>query len=93
VIDGGGWKQSGIIEFSTDKKFFCDLQTDTAAKTMRIRSQLDTTENYFLHYSLSHDGDIMLTGRWKGDTIEVLMNKYDLDNYLLHRERFKWITN
>jgi hypothetical protein len=92
VIDGGNWKQSGIIEFVTGKKFFCNIQADTVKKIIRVQSQTDSTENYLLHYSMRNDNDILLKGLYKKDSIEVLMIKYDLNNYLLYREKFKWIT-
>jgi hypothetical protein len=92
VIDGGNWKQSGIIEFVTGKKFFCNIQVDTVKKIIRVQAQSDTTENYSLHYFLQNNNDILLNGFYKKDSIEVLMNKYDLNNYLLYREKFKWIT-
>ena len=92
VIDGGNWKQSGIIEFSTGKKLFCNLIVDTVKKTIRVQSQSDTVENYLLHYFTQKDNKILLKGTWEKDSIEVLMNKYDLNNYLLYKEKFTWIT-
>jgi hypothetical protein len=92
VIDGGNWKQSGIIQFSSGKKLFCNIKADTIKKLISIQPQIDTSENYTLHYSIRKDSCMVLNGIWKTDSIEVLMNKYDLNNYLLHREKFTWIT-
>lgn len=92
VIDGNAWKQSGIIEFGTGKKFFCNIQADTIKKIIKVQSQTDTTENYLFHYLIQNDNDLLLKGIYKKDSIKVLMNKYDLNNYLLYREKFKWIS-
>ncbi|HXL56564.1 MAG TPA: hypothetical protein VN958_09925, partial [Chitinophagaceae bacterium] len=92
VIDGSNWKQSGIIEFGTGKKLFCNIEVDTVKKIIKVQSQSDTTENYWLYYFTQKGNDILLRGTWKKDSIEVLMNKYDLNNYLLYREKFTWIT-
>jgi hypothetical protein len=92
VIDGGNWKQSGIIEFGTGKKLFCNLIVDTVKKIVRVESQSDTAENYLLHYFTQKDNKILLKGNWNKDSIEVLMNKYDLNNYILYKEKFTWIT-
>jgi len=92
VIDGSNWKQSGIIEFGTGKKLFCNIEVDTVKKIIKVQSQSDTTENYLLYYFTQKGNDILLRGTWKKDSIEVLMNKYDLNNYLLYREKFTWIT-
>jgi hypothetical protein len=91
VIDGNNFQQSGIIEFNTGKKFHCNVKADTVKKTISIQSQSDTTQSYLLHYLMQRD-DILLKGIWGKDSIEVLMNKYDLNNYLLYREKFTWIT-
>lgn len=92
VVDGGNWKQSGRIEFGSGKKILYDLQADTVKKVIKMQSQSDTTKIYLLDYTLQKNKDILLKGIWKKDSIEVLMNKYDLDNYLLYREKFTWIT-
>jgi hypothetical protein len=92
VIDGGNWKQSGIIEYATGKKLFCNVHADTINNILKMQSQADTLKNYLLHYATPNENEILLKGRWEKDSIEVLMNKYDLDNYLLHREKFTWIN-
>jgi len=92
VIDGGNWQQSGIIRLGTGKKLFYNIKTDTIKKIITLQSQADTTESYLFHYSLHNNNDLVLKGIYKRDSIETLMNKYDLNNYLLHREKFKWIT-
>ncbi len=93
VIDGGSWNQTGIIQFSTDKKSFYTAEADTVKQVLNIQSRSDTSEKYLLHYFMQDGDHILIKGLWKKDSIEVLMNKYDLNNYLLHKEKFKWITN
>ena len=36
---------------------------------------------------------ILLKDLWKRDRIKLLMNKYDLNNYLLHRKKFDEVTD
>ena len=91
VIDGGNWERSGIIEFATNKKLFYDIQPDTIKKIINIRSKADSSEKYSLNY-FENGNNILFRGKWKQDSIEVLMRKYDLNSYLLHREKFTWIT-
>jgi hypothetical protein len=92
VIDGGNWKQTGIIELGTGKKFICNVKADTVKRIISVQSSEDTTESYMFHYLLPNDSSLLLKGIWKRDSIEVLLNKYDLNNYLLHREKFTWIN-
>ena len=93
VVDGGSWKQPGIIQFSTDKRNFYTILADTAKSILKIQSFTDITEKYFLHYIVQDGDHLLLKGRFKQDSIETLMRKYDLNNYLLHKEKFTWITN
>lgn len=93
VIDGGSWNQSGIIHFNTGKKISFSVQVDTLKNTLAFQSQSDTMQKYLLHYSIPDKNKMLLKGAWDKDSIEVLMNKYDLNNYVLHREKFKWITD
>ena len=48
-------------------------------------------DSAFMVYSMPDINHLYLTGKWKDDSIKVLMNKYDLNNYPLYREKFQWI--
>ena len=93
VIDNSSWNQSGIIQFNTGRKGPCNVQADTIKQIFLVVSKTDTTEKYSLNYSKPDPAHILLEGRWRNDSIKVLMTKYDLNNYLLHREKFKWIDD
>jgi hypothetical protein len=92
VIDGGSWNQSGIIQFSTGKRNLFTAKIDTLKNTLALQSESDTTQKYLFHYFLRKD-KMLVKGVWDKDSIEILMNKYDLNNYVLHSEKFKWITD
>jgi hypothetical protein len=93
VIDGGAWNQFSVIKFNNDKRVSYTINTDTAKRMLSIQSLTDTTEKYFFSYIIPDLTHIVLKGRWNSDSLEVLMTKYDLNNYLLYREKFKWITD
>jgi hypothetical protein len=92
VIDGGNWQQFGVIRFSTGKKLFYNIHADTVKKIITLQSQDDTTQNYRLHYSIRNKKNLLIKGFYGKDSIEALMKQYDLNNYLLYREKFTWIT-
>ena len=92
VIDGSSWNQWGVIHFSSDKRISYTLEADTVKDIISLQSKSDTTQKYLIHYSPAKD-QFLFKGIWNKDSIEVLMNKYDLNNYLLHKEKFEWITN
>jgi hypothetical protein len=69
-----------------------NVKTDTIRKIITLQSQADTTENYLFRYSIYNNNGLVLKGLYIKDSIEAFLNKYDLNNYLLHREKFKWIS-
>jgi hypothetical protein len=93
VIDGGSWSQTGIIQFNTGTKSFYTAEADTVKQILNMESRADTAEKYLLHYFIPDEDHIFIKGLWKNDNIEVLMKKYDLNNYVLYKEKFKWIAN
>jgi hypothetical protein len=91
VIDGGNWEQFGRIEFCSGRKLLYNVHADTVKKIITLQSQDDTTQSYRLHYSIRNKKDLLIKGLYGKDSIEALMKEYDLNNYLLHREKFEWI--
>ena len=92
VIDRGTWNQLGVIKVNSDKRITYNIQPDTMKHILTIQSLKDTTEKYSFAYSKPDAEHLLIKGVWKKDSIEVLMYKYDLNNYLLHKERFTWIN-
>jgi len=93
VIDENSWNQSGIIQFNSDKRSAYTVKTDTATRIISMQSRSDTTEKYSIHFDVQDGSHLYLKGRFKQDTVEILMYKYELDNYILHKEKFKWISD
>jgi len=89
VVDRSWYSQSGRIQFGNDKTFVCKIETDTINHFLNIKSGNDSSR---FQYSLPDLSHLLIKGVWKKDSVEVLMTKYDLGNYLLYREKFKWIN-
>ena len=92
VIDGGGWNQVGVIKFNNDSREKYQIVVDTLKRDLIIQSATDTSVKYEFNYFIPDSNHIRLKGLWKKDSLEVLMIKLDLDKFLLHKEKFKWIT-
>jgi len=92
VIDGGSWNQSGVIQFGNDSKTMYDIEVDTLQQKLHLKISSDTLKQFFFHYAIKNNNQILFKGLWQKDSIEVLMHKYDLNNFLLHKEKFRWIT-
>lgn len=89
VIDGGSWKQSGVIKFSNDQKSFYNIRTDTLKHTLWIQSLADTLEAYTFKFTDLSTGRLLLQGRWKSDSINVFLTKRNLYSLALVSDRFR----
>jgi hypothetical protein len=92
VIDGGSWRQNGIIEFNSDTKLTCLLTTDTINKTIIFHHLDDSTKKFQFRYTQPDTAHLLLKGKWQQDSIEVMMHMFSLDNYLLQKEKFRPIN-
>ena len=52
----------------------------------------DTTKKANLSYSFAGKDDLLLAGRWMGDSIRVNLKKYDTDKLLLVNRGFHFIN-
>ena len=87
--------QFSHIQLSTDTINYCNTPIDTTDHV--IRFQFKNQDGYGkiidscrMVYSLPDSGHLFLKGIWKNDSIQVMMKKYDLNNYLLYRTKSDW---
>ena len=74
------------IHLSTDSIISSQVQIDTIQKTIQFEIMKDSLK---LNWSKPDSNHLFFSGKWKHDFIQVMMKKYDLNNYPLHREKFK----
>jgi hypothetical protein len=75
------------IHLSTDSVISSRAQIDTVQKTIQFEIKKDSLK---LNWSSPDSNHLFFSGKWKNDSIKVLMKKYDLNNYPLQREKFNW---
>jgi uncharacterized membrane protein YphA (DoxX/SURF4 family) len=92
VIDGGSWKQSGVIRFSNGRKTFYNISADTLKHTLQIQSLSDTRLTDTLRFATTSPGQLLVEGKWRSDSIKVYLSKRNLDNLPLLSDRF-YIVN
>ena len=78
------------LHLSTDSIISSQAKIDTAQRTIHFEIKRDTLT---MTWSLPDSTHLFLVGKWKEDSIKVMMKKYDLNNYPLNREKFQWIYN
>lgn len=93
VIDGGSWKQSGLITFNDDQKTFYNIKADTAKQMMRIQSIADTLNTYTFHFVTPTTNHLLLEGKWMNDSIKVFLTKTNIDSFNLYSDRFHIVND
>jgi len=76
------------IHLSTDSMIRSQAKIDTIQKTIHFKLKKDSLK---MAWSQPDSNHLFLAGKWKDDSIKVMMKKYDLNNYPLHRAKFQWI--
>jgi hypothetical protein len=89
VIDGGAWKQSGMIELNTDQKIFYTIKADTIKHVLQIHGLGDTVNVYTFHFDWPAAERLFIEGKWRKDSIKVYLTRYDLQNFKLNNDRFR----
>ena len=103
-IDSLRWKKLIIdldysaVYLGNDSVKYCQTLVDTVYKEIRFQFKTnnhwwnrDFNDSCLLAYSLPDSGHLFLNGIWNKDSIQLMMKNYDLNNYPLYREKFKWI--
>ncbi|HET6723984.1 MAG TPA: hypothetical protein VFH07_14590, partial [Chitinophagaceae bacterium] len=76
------------IHLSNDSMISSGAQIDTLQKTIQFEIKNDSLK---LNWACPQPNQLLFSGNWKNDSIQVMMKKYDLNNYPLHRAKFKLI--
>jgi len=76
------------VHLSNDDIISNTVRIDTVQQTIQFQIKKDSLT---LNWSRPDSNHLFFSGKWKNDSMKVLMKKYDLNNYPLHREKFQWI--
>jgi hypothetical protein len=62
-----------------------------AARIAMYRSA-DTTRKYYFNYAFIGKDSLQLQGQWKGDSVSIILKKYDLNDFILVNRGYHWIN-
>jgi len=92
------WKQividlPGSATFKTmnDSTRRYNFKIDTLASTVLLHPYHDTLDKSLLNYKFTSPY-LDLRGIYKGDTLALRLKRYDENNFLLVRQKFRWIS-
>lgn len=87
VID---FPQYASIKSMNDTMRFYNFKVDTNTSTAMVFPRYDTLSKMLLHYKYTAPY-LDLQGVHKGDTLNMRLKRYNENNFLLVRQRFRWI--
>ena len=70
----------------------CVFEVDTVQQNITMYPSGRAHRKYQLSYDYATSGLLTLDGTFGPDSVTVVMQSYDLDNYLLVRRGFHWIN-
>jgi len=68
------------------------LESDTIAKKITMYKVSDSTKKFYCTYSVTGKDSLHLLGKWNGDSVSVVLVKYNLDNFTLINRGFHFIN-
>ena len=68
------------------------IRPDTAAHRLLMTRRIDTTIKNYINYSFSGVSDLHLVRKRKGDSVDIMLKKYDINKFLLVNWGFHWIN-
>ncbi len=89
IIDRSG---TAVVRFMNDSAKRYAFEVDTIVKRIVVYNQGDTTKKYSLAYLLNNKDELTLTGRLWGDSVDLQLKKYDINNFRLVNRGFHWIN-
>jgi hypothetical protein len=76
-----------VIMGMDDGSDWYNYNLDTVKKTLTLYDNPDTTTWKILHYIYPAKGQLQLTGKWKGQDIQVSLKEFSVDSMSLNKEK------
>ncbi len=73
------------------KYFVFDL--DTSKKRIVMHNEKDSLDKYTFSYNKPKADILVIRGKWHNDSLEIKLQKYDLNKFLLVNRSFRWIVD
>jgi len=80
------------VKAMSDSGTSWQITPDTAAHRLMMIRRIDTTVKYPFHYTFLGKDSLHLVGKWKKDTVDIMLKKYDPNKFVLVNRGFHWIN-
>lgn len=87
------YSKYAVIYGMNDKLEYYECDADSSRRTFRLHDGADSLHWPLLHYAYPAEGQLKLSGQWKGRDIDVSLKSVPIDSMRLSREKTTWITD
>jgi hypothetical protein len=81
-----------ILNMKNERDYY-DYDIDSIKKTITLHDNPDTLTWHVFHYAYSMQGQYSLTGKWKGQPVQIFMKSVSIDSLKINREIIKWVND
>jgi len=81
------------IRTMNDSTKYISFKVDTQARKIVINTYADTLSKYNFTYTKPQPDVLILTGKWKQDSLKIKFKRFDEKHFLLMNRGFRWITD
>lgn len=86
------YRQKRMLVYSMTNKYEAyDYEFDSTNKKLILISPNDKTKKYLLNYSVPEQNKLILSGNWNSKQVVVELDKLDIENFLLIKDRIQWV--
>lgn len=87
------YTDNAIICNMKDEKTFYKCDDDTVKKIYTLLDQSDTSAKYIFNYTHPQKDHMLLTGKWKGNDVSILLKSLPIDSMALRKEKIVLMTD
>ncbi|MES1215357.1 MAG: hypothetical protein ABUT20_07565 [Bacteroidota bacterium] len=91
LLLSGNYRHSAIIYNMEDKRKSYDYKLDTIKQTLLLIEEGDSTKTYPFTYTAPAKDKIVLTGKWKSDSVLIEMDKFEINDFPLLNDEIRWV--
>ena len=75
----------------TNKHDTYDYEFDTTNKRLILISPKDKAKKFTFNYLIPQQNKLILSGNWGSKQVVVELDKLDIENFLLIKDRTQWV--
>ena len=80
------------VKLMNDSMKFYSFVPDTVKHKIVVNTYADTLHKYQFTYSLQKPDVMLLSGKWKQDSLHIRLRRLDHTQFLLLRRGFHWVN-